>query len=237
MVVSVATKNQARNRVFNVPNQLTASRLVLAIVLFVLIAWQWYQTGLIVFLLAAGTDWLDGYWARKYGQVTTLGRILDPFVDKIIICGTFIFLVPLADSGIRAWMAVVVVGRELLVTALRSFLEQQGADFSASMSGKLKMVLQCTAAALSLLRLSYDTVPPPEWLSWTLPAAIWAAVAHRVFGCRLYIRGHALVARRGRRLRSGCSAGGCHFLAHAGIHARSCRRRITSVPWSDWRLC
>jgi CDP-diacylglycerol---glycerol-3-phosphate 3-phosphatidyltransferase len=184
--VSIATKNQAGSQVFNVPNQLTASRLVLAIFLFVLLAWQFYMASLVVFLVAAGTDWLDGYWARKYGQVTTLGRILDPFVDKIIICGTFIFLVPLPDSGIRAWMAVVVVGRELLVTALRSFLEQQGADFSAAMSGKLKMVLQCAAAALSMYRLSYD-VAPPEWLGWALPAAAWAAVGLTVYSGVAYV--------------------------------------------------
>jgi CDP-diacylglycerol--glycerol-3-phosphate 3-phosphatidyltransferase len=187
MGVSVATKNQAGSRVFNVPNQLTASRLVLAIVLFVLIAFEQYQAGMVVFILAAGTDWLDGYWARKYGQVTTLGRILDPFVDKIIICGTFIFLVKLPLSGIEAWMAVVVVGRELLVTALRSFLEQQGADFSASLSGKLKMVLQCSAATLSLLRLSYGDASPPEWLLSTLPVAVWAAIVLTVYSGVAYV--------------------------------------------------
>jgi CDP-diacylglycerol---glycerol-3-phosphate 3-phosphatidyltransferase len=187
MSVSAATKNQAGSRVFNIPNQLTASRLVLAIVLFVLIAFEQYQAGVVVFLIAAGTDWLDGYWARKYGQVTTLGRILDPFVDKIIICGTFIFLVKLPQSGIVPWMAVVVVGRELLVTALRSFLEQQGADFSASLSGKLKMVLQCGAAALSLFRLSYGESTPPAWLDWTLPAVVWGAIILTVISGVAYI--------------------------------------------------
>lgn len=194
--VSVATKNRAASRVFNVPNQLTAARLVLAIVLFVLIAFEYFWSGLFVFLVAAGTDWLDGYYARKYGQVTTLGRILDPFVDKIIICGTFIFLVPLADSGIRAWMAVVVVGRELLVTALRSFLEQQGADFSASLSGKLKMVLQCAAAAFSLLRLSYGELPPPAWLLWALPVAVWSAVVLTVYSGVGYIFAAVRLLRR-----------------------------------------
>lgn len=136
MGVSVATKNQAGSRVFNVPNQLTASRLVLAIVLFVLIAFELYQAGMVVFILAAGTDWLDGYWARKYGQVTTLGRILDPFVDKIIICGTFIFLVKLPLSGIEAWMAVVVVGRELLVTAHAEFFGATGGRFFSIVVGQ-----------------------------------------------------------------------------------------------------
>src|SRR5690242_17917836 len=116
--------------VFNVPNQLTTLRLVLSIVLFVLIELGtqlatpgYYLAAMVVFIVAAGTDWLDGYWARKYAQVTTLGRILDPFVDKVIICGTFIFLAALPESGLTAWMAVVVVARELLVTALRGFLE------------------------------------------------------------------------------------------------------------------
>ncbi len=62
---------------------------------------------------------MDGYWARKYGQVTKLGRIFDPFVDKIIICGTFIALVEVPESGVASWMATIVVGRELLVTSLR----------------------------------------------------------------------------------------------------------------------
>ena len=101
-----------------------------------------------LFAIAAGTDWVDGYWARRYGQVTQLGRILDPFADKIIICGTFIFLAAVPPSGdaddsaseVTAWMAVVVVAREMLVTALRSFFEEHGADFSAKWSGKWKMV-------------------------------------------------------------------------------------------------
>jgi CDP-diacylglycerol--glycerol-3-phosphate 3-phosphatidyltransferase len=107
--VSVATKNQAGRQVLNVPNQLTALRLVLSVVLFVLIPLQFYGAAMALFFVAAATDWLDGYWARKYGQVTTLGRILDPFVDKIIICGTFIFLAAIPTSGIAAWMAVVVL--------------------------------------------------------------------------------------------------------------------------------
>ena len=124
-----------------------------------------------LFIVAAGTDWLDGYYARKYSQVTTLGRILDPFADKVIVCGTFIFLMAIPAMaevpwGLRAWMVVVIVGRELLVTALRSFIEDRGSDFSAKMSGKLKMVLQCVAAGACLFYLSYDE---PQ----TKNAALW----------------------------------------------------------------
>jgi CDP-diacylglycerol--glycerol-3-phosphate 3-phosphatidyltransferase len=197
--VSVATQNQPpakdepQSRVFNIPNQLTTARLVLAIVLFVLMSWKLFASSLVVFLIAAGTDWMDGYYARRYGQVTVLGRILDPFVDKIIICGAFIFLAAVpqesGDSQVRAWMAVVVVGRELLVTALRSFLEQQGADFSASWSGKLKMVLQCGAVALSLYHLSdlSAEIPSPPWLDATLPAVVWAAILMTVYSGVAYV--------------------------------------------------
>jgi len=150
-------------KIFNVPNQLTMARLVLSIAVFVLIPMGNYIASMVLFLIAALTDWADGYWARKFGQVTQLGRILDPFVDKIVICGTFVFLVAEDGSGIKAWIAVVVVGREMLVTALRSFLEQQGCDFSASASGKLKMVLQCAAVVASLWTLSYVEGGPCDW--------------------------------------------------------------------------
>ena len=191
----VTEKSPSRQKLFNVPNQLTAARLLLSLVLFVLIALQYYLSATVVFLVAASTDWLDGYWARKYGQVTNLGRILDPFVDKIIICGTFVFLVAVPDSGVEAWMAVVVVGRELLVTALRSFLEGEGADFSASMSGKIKMVLQCLAVGLALFALYYGS-PRPEGLQWAVVISIWAAVLMTIYSGAAYAR-RAIVLLRG----------------------------------------
>jgi CDP-diacylglycerol--glycerol-3-phosphate 3-phosphatidyltransferase len=128
--------------------------------------------------------------------VTTLGRIFDPFVDKIIICGTFIFLSAEPASGVRAWMAVVIVGREMMVTALRNFLEGEGADFSASISGKLKMVLQCAAAALSLYCLTYAGLGRPLWLDWLLPAAVWSALALTVYSGLEYIRRAVVILRR-----------------------------------------
>jgi CDP-diacylglycerol---glycerol-3-phosphate 3-phosphatidyltransferase len=164
------------------------ARLLLSIVLFVLLHFGQFMIGMVVFLIAAGTDWVDGYWARKYGQVTKLGRVLDPFVDKIIICGAFIFLASIPKSGIEAWMAVVVVGRELLVTALRSFLEGEGADFSAVMSGKLKMVLQCAAVAISMFALSYGANTRPDWLAIALQISVWAAVALTVYSGVEYVR-------------------------------------------------
>jgi CDP-diacylglycerol--glycerol-3-phosphate 3-phosphatidyltransferase len=101
--------------------------------------------------------------------------MFDPFVDKIIICGTFIFLAAEHGSGIEAWMAVVVVGREMLVTALRASIEQSGGDFSASFAGKLKMVFQCAAVVASLLMLWLGQ-DGPSWLPITLLVLTWVAV-------------------------------------------------------------
>jgi CDP-diacylglycerol--glycerol-3-phosphate 3-phosphatidyltransferase len=194
-----AASSELRKVIFNLPNQLTWARLLLSAVMFAMIAYQQYWIAMWMFIVAASTDWLDGYFARKYNQVTTLGRILDPFADKVIICGTFIYLAAVPEfSGaaaghfgyLRPWMAVVVIGRELLVTALRSFLEQQGADFSASLSGKLKMVLQCLAAGLSLYALSLllqDKQRIAPWLHFALLASIWAAVLVTIYSGVGYI--------------------------------------------------
>lgn len=142
-------------RSLNVPNLLTLSRFLLAIVLFVLIDLDgWWRLSAVVFVVAASTDFVDGYYARKYGQITVLGRIFDPFVDKIIICGAFIFLLKHAGSGVTGWITIVVVGREMYVTSLRAYLESQGQDFSAKWSGKIKMFAQCLAVPVCLLSLS-----------------------------------------------------------------------------------
>ncbi|MFM9195628.1 MAG: CDP-diacylglycerol--glycerol-3-phosphate 3-phosphatidyltransferase, partial [Planctomycetia bacterium] len=139
------------NRVWTVPNMLSAARLLLAIVLFGVIERERYAAATALFLVAASTDWVDGWWARRFGQVSRLGRIFDPLVDKVIVCGGFILLAARGGgSAILPWMAVVVVVRELVVTAIRAEMERTGHDFSAAFSGKLKMVLQCAAIALEL---------------------------------------------------------------------------------------
>ncbi len=185
--------------VFNVPNQLTSLRLLLAVVMFCLMPFELYMVCMVLFVVAAGTDWLDGWYARKYGQVTVLGRILDPFADKIIICGTFIFLVAVPQMatisfGLRAWMVVLIVARELLVTVLRSFIEQGGGDFSAKMSGKLKMVFQCITAASALLTLSFAG-EAPTWVLGTFIVSLWTAVFLTVYSGVVYIVAAAKAVR------------------------------------------
>jgi CDP-diacylglycerol--glycerol-3-phosphate 3-phosphatidyltransferase len=150
----MATITPSRPPVFNLPNQLTAARLVLAMVLFGLIDFQAWLWCVAVFAVAAATDWFDGYLARKQGLSSALGRIFDPLVDKVLICGAYIFLlvVPDADgkvlaarTGLLPWMVTVVVARELIITGMRSFFENRGVSFGADWLGKIKMGLQCAA--------------------------------------------------------------------------------------------
>ncbi len=136
---------------FNLPNRLTLSRLLLAIVFFFFLSYRYYTAALIAFSLAWSTDWLDGYIARKRGLLTDFGRIADPFVDKIIVCGGFILLIQHAHDIIPSWMVVVIVAREFLVNSLRSYSESKGIEFGATMWGKAKMFIQSFTISLTLL--------------------------------------------------------------------------------------
>jgi CDP-diacylglycerol--glycerol-3-phosphate 3-phosphatidyltransferase len=175
----------------NVPNLITLSRLILAIVLFGLIdiGGHWLAST-VLFIVAASTDFVDGHIARRYGLVTKVGRILDPFVDKVIIGGAFLFLAMYRDlgSGVSAWMVITVIGREMFVTSLRSVLEQEGKDFSAVMSGKIKMVVQCAAVAGSLLFLEYGKGSSNEQsLAMARDCLLWASVAVTLYSGYEYV--------------------------------------------------
>ena len=174
----------------NLPNAITISRLALSIVLFILIDIDgWWRTAAALFLFAAATDFLDGWVARRYGLVTTLGRILDPFVDKIIICGSFVFLLGLGveRSGVNAWMVLIVVGREMFITSLRGFMEQHGIDFSASWSGKFKMAAQCLAVTVVLLALSPEVVAVWSWMPTFRDVSLWLAIGLTVYSGVIYV--------------------------------------------------
>tara|TARA_R110002095_G_scaffold153211_5_gene133185 strand:+ start:187 stop:819 length:633 start_codon:yes stop_codon:yes gene_type:complete len=184
--------------IWNLPNMITVSRLVLSLILFVMIYMEgWWKTSALLFIVAAATDFLDGYFARKYNQVTTLGRILDPFVDKIIICGSFIFLLERGPaSGVNAWFVLIIIGREMFITSLRGFLEQHGRDFSASWSGKIKMGVQCVAVVCSLLSLSPDAPFDSAGFHLFRDISIWSAAIITLYS------GIDYVFRASRMLRS-----------------------------------
>ncbi len=130
-------------RFWNVPNLLTLSRLPLSVVLFACISLGWWLAALITFGAASLTDWLDGWWARKFNQLSAFGRTFDPLIDKVLVGGAFIYLIPVKEAGLLPWMVTVVIGRELLVTGIRGYIEALGKKFGADWFGKLKMVLQC----------------------------------------------------------------------------------------------
>ena len=209
------------NDIWNVPNTLSAIRLMMAIAVVGLIPAGFWHLAFVLFVIAAATDWIDGWWARRFNQVTQLGRILDPFCDKMIVCGAYICLaVEMREfpwyASITGWMAVIVMGREMLVTALRSFIEQAGGDFSAKYVAKVKMVLQCVAIgasfwALILARAQFasrvgeselagEMISPlsdvPLWVRTVLIGSVWGALATTLYSGGEYVLAAASFLKR-----------------------------------------
>jgi len=175
----------------------------------------WLIASLVLFVLAAATDFLDGHLARKWNVVSRFGRVMDPFADKMLILGTFVLLahprfwagmhVPLPTplgvlelAGVQGWMVVLILARELLVTSLRGVYESDGVDFSATMSGKVKMVLQCVCAPLAMLVLVTHDSTVPRGIAAALAAVIWATVLFSVISGLPYAL-RAMRAERGTK--------------------------------------
>ncbi len=193
-----------RPRVFNIPNQLTTARLGLAILLFWLISAGWWVWCIVVFAIAAVTDWLDGYIARRQGLSSTLGRVFDPLVDKVLVGGAYIFLLPVPGSGLFAWIVTLVIAREMIITGMRSFMESTGVAFGADWLGKLKMGLQCAALFAIFVAL---LVQEPDHAASTVAVfngirdvLIYAMVAATALSGLQYLWRAALIFRAERRL-------------------------------------
>ncbi|WP_280768912.1 CDP-diacylglycerol--glycerol-3-phosphate 3-phosphatidyltransferase [Salipaludibacillus daqingensis] len=148
----------------NIPNQITILRILLipVFMVFLLVPFTWGEivmlgaeiplhhfVAAIVFIIAASTDWLDGYYARKHNLVTNMGKFLDPLADKLLITAAFVGLVGL--DMFPAWAAVVILSREFAVTGLRLVASGDGEVIAASIWGKWKTVSQIVAAAAILL--------------------------------------------------------------------------------------
>jgi CDP-diacylglycerol--glycerol-3-phosphate 3-phosphatidyltransferase len=205
----------------HVPNALTALRLILAAVFFGMLSYfqydvsgkhgdpKWLNIAFIIYLIALLTDFLDGYLARRWKVEGAFGRVVDPFVDKVLVLGSFIFFAgknftipshnPLdvpqnvkTITGVAPWMVVVILARELLVTSLRGSSEISGENFGAAFSGKLKMVLQSATILAILVYVNYlprllagglETVA-----AQTRNAFIWATLTVTVISGLLYVR-------------------------------------------------
>lgn len=159
---------------WNLANVLTLSRLVLAPVVFALIAYKYPIAAVAVFLIAAITDWLDGLAARRLKVNSAIGRQLDPLVDKVLVVGTYIYLMAFVPGGgIAPWMVTAIVARELTVQAIRSLIEGRGEPFGAKFSGKLKTVTQFAAIVAVLVVQAYELSG-----AWVVvrDVLIWASV-------------------------------------------------------------
>ena len=185
----------ARMRI-NLPNQITILRLILSVVFFVCLAqfnartrnYHLLDWAYVLFLVAALTDVLDGYLARTYHQVTSFGRIIDPVVDKVLVMGAYAFLAGegfvngdgTKISNVSAWMLVVILGRELLVTSLRGVSEASGKSFGANVYGKVKMLLQSTTVVWVLATVAHpvaaDSGPLWRFLTACRPVLVYLTV-------------------------------------------------------------
>lgn len=156
----------------NLPNILTLSRLVLTVPFLVFLEIPGLEVwALAIFVVASATDWLDGYMARKLNQITTLGKLLDPLGDKVLVTGA---LVALSAKGvIPAWSVTAILFREFLVTGLRAIEASRGVIIPAGWLGKIKTVLQMVAIILLL----YALLPAGQPVMATGLVLYWTAVA------------------------------------------------------------
>ncbi|PKL79771.1 MAG: CDP-diacylglycerol--glycerol-3-phosphate 3-phosphatidyltransferase [Candidatus Melainabacteria bacterium HGW-Melainabacteria-1] len=139
-----------------IPNLLTLLRLVLVIPFcyFVTAGIQWDTLALLIFVVAAFTDWFDGYYARRFKQLSEAGKLLDPLADKLLVAAALIAFA--ADSVIRlpVWTVVIVIGREFLITGLRGMLAEQRVVMAADQIGKAKTAAQMAAILIFLVSRS-----------------------------------------------------------------------------------
>ncbi len=216
----------------HVPNLLTALRLVLAILFFVMLGYYqyegaqrhgdlvWLNIAFVVYLLALITDFLDGYLARKWKVEGAFGRVVDPFVDKVLVLGSFIFFagknftIPQPPdlsaiphnvktiTGVVPWMVVVILGRELLVTSLRGLSESSGQKFGASFSGKLKMVTQSLTILIILVYVNYRPAillhDYNRLAEWIRDGCIWITLLITVVSGWVYVRRALMFNRQSR---------------------------------------
>jgi len=184
----------------NLPNTLSVTRIFLVPLLVVVLLTKFEGrmilgvrkelVGAAIFGIASFTDWLDGYLARRRGQITALGQFIDPFADKLLTIAAFISLVQMDLAP--AWMVAVIIGREFAVTGLRSLSFSRGVAIPASPLGKIKMIGQ-VVAILALILSSAGNLPDALW--WIGQAALWLVLVTALVSAADYFRRFSLFAR------------------------------------------
>ena len=185
----------------NIPNAITVSRLFLTagFILFVAFESTWgHFTALILFIIAAISDFVDGWLARKMNLITPLGKLLDPLADKILVCSAFVFLT--AEGLCPVWITALIIGREFLVTGLRQIAIEAGQVLAADRLGKWKTAFQLTYLIAGMIRLTLDTMEsvgsfsPLHTLTtpwgegaWLLPISLGLAVGLTVISGWNYV--------------------------------------------------
>ena len=183
----------------NWANRLTISRLVLTVLFVAALNWDWpyaRTAALIIFLIAGVTDFFDGEIARRYGEVTNFGKLMDPLVDKIMMAAAFISLVPM--KAIPAWAATTVVGRDFLITGLRLMASARGQVLPAERLGKHKTSWQIITVVFFLLllcarELKYAETGSGWWFqAWDRggPVLVWITVTLTLYSGLRYAWRH-----------------------------------------------
>lgn len=149
------------NPVYNLPNTITAARFLLAAILAVMLmldqtVWMGFFTCL-VFVIAAATDWVDGYFARRYKAETVLGQLMDPLADKVLVATALIMLVPL--GRVPAWLVLIILCREIIITGLRGIAASSNIVVAASGLGKFKSILQYIGLGVIIFPLGLLPLP------------------------------------------------------------------------------
>jgi phosphatidylglycerophosphate synthase len=203
----------------SIPNAITMLRVLIAAAFFAMLGFYrfpsqgilWGNVAIALFVLAAMTDFLDGYLARKWDVVSMFGRLMDPFCDKVLVLGTFIYFAgtrfsiePWVESerlltmatGIYPWMVVVIIARELLVTSIRGVLESMGHKSGAKWSGKIKMIFQSFGLPLILLLVVNFRPDQHEGVMLTINILAWLLLLITVWSGLPYITGLLTVMRK-----------------------------------------
>lgn len=152
----------------------------IAMIPFFIAAWYflpWY-VAFTLFVIACVSDKLDGYIARRYNQVTTFGKFIDPLADKLLICSALMLLV--SNGTVSAIAAIIIISREFIVTSLRVVAMSEGRVLAASISGKVKMVVQCVGIGALLTPLFFEGGPLTEAMLISIPISdiiVWIVAA------------------------------------------------------------